>query len=158
MDTFLWYVQFFAIKWTYFISELKMAIAHYQFEAINPFTDSNGRTGRILNQLYLIHEKLLTHPVLYLSKYIIENKDDYYHLLGGVTLRQAWKPWIMYVLMLWIKRPYRPIKKLMTSYFKWMQPINRDCSEIQTTLVAPELNEKSKSILFRCKLFCKILE
>ncbi len=77
---------------------LKMAIAHYQFEAIHPFTDGNGRTGRILNQLYLIHEKLLSHPVLYLSKYIIENKDDYYHLLGGVTQRQAWKPWMMYIL------------------------------------------------------------
>lgn len=77
---------------------LKMAMAHYQFEAIHPFTDGNGRTGRILNQLYLIHEKLLSHPVLYLSKYIIENKDDYYHLLGGVTQRNSWKPWMMYML------------------------------------------------------------
>jgi Fic family protein len=77
---------------------LKMTIAHYQFEAIHPFIDGNGRTGRILNLLYLIEQKLLSHPVLYLSKYIIENKEEYYHLLSGVTQRQAWKPWIMYML------------------------------------------------------------
>jgi Fic family protein len=77
---------------------LKMAIGHYQFEAIHPFVDGNGRTGRILNQLYLVDQKLLSHPVLYLSKYIIENKEDYYHLLAGVTQRNAWKPWIIYML------------------------------------------------------------
>ena len=77
---------------------IKMIIAHYQFEAIHPFTDGNGRTGRVLNLLYLVDQKLLSHPVLYLSKYIIENKDDYYYLLSGVTQRQAWKPWIIYML------------------------------------------------------------
>lgn len=77
---------------------LKMVIAHYQFEAIHPFMDGNGRTGRILNLLYLIHQNLLSHPVLYLSKYIIDHKDDYYHLLSGVTQRQAWKPWILFML------------------------------------------------------------
>jgi len=77
---------------------LKMVIGHYQFEAIHPFSDGNGRTGRILNQLYLINQQLLSHPVLYLSKYIIQNKDDYYHLLAGVTQRNAWKPWISYML------------------------------------------------------------
>lgn len=77
---------------------LKMAIAHYQFEAIHPFSDGNGRTGRILNLLYLVNEGLLSHPVLYLSKYIIENKDDYYYHLGGVTQRKSWKNWIIYML------------------------------------------------------------
>ena len=77
---------------------LKMAIAHYQFEAIHPFSDGNGRTGRILNLLYLVNQGLMTHPVLYLSKYIIENKDDYYHKLGAVTQRNSWKNWIMYML------------------------------------------------------------
>lgn len=77
---------------------LKMAIAHYQFEAIHPFTDGNGRTGRILNLLYLVDQKLLSHPVLYLSKYIISHKADYYHLLSGVTQRQVWKPWLLYIL------------------------------------------------------------
>ncbi len=77
---------------------MKMAIAHYQFEAIHPFSDGNGRTGRILNLLYLVDQKLLSHPVLYLSKYIIQHKDDYYHLLSGVTHRQDWKPWVLFML------------------------------------------------------------
>jgi len=77
---------------------LKMAIAHYQFEAIHPFPDGNGRTGRIINLLYLVKKDLLHQPVLYLSKYIIVNKDDYYYHLGAVTQRGAWKAWIMYML------------------------------------------------------------
>jgi Fic family protein len=64
---------------------IKMAIAHYQFEAIHPFQDGNGRTGRILNLIYLVHAELLNQPVLYLSKYIIVNKADYYHNLASVT-------------------------------------------------------------------------
>jgi Fic family protein len=77
---------------------LKMCIAHYQFEAIHPFQDGNGRTGRILNLLYLSHTGLLTQPVLYLSKYIIKNKDEYYYHLAGVTQRQNWKSWVIYML------------------------------------------------------------
>lgn len=77
---------------------LKMCIAHYQFEAIHPFADGNGRTGRILNLLYLVNKQLLTLPVLYLSKYIIANKDDYYFNLGAVTQRRSWKEWTLYLL------------------------------------------------------------
>ncbi|EOR95294.1 MloA [Arcticibacter svalbardensis MN12-7] len=77
---------------------LKMCFSHYQFEAIHPFPDGNGRTGRILNLLYLVHSGLLYQPVLYLSKYIIVNKDDYYYNLGIVTQRGSWKPWILYML------------------------------------------------------------
>lgn len=77
---------------------LKMCFAHYQFEAIHPFPDGNGRAGRILNLLYLVHTGLLNQPVLYLSKYIIVNKDDYYYNLGLVTQRSLWKPWILYML------------------------------------------------------------
>lgn len=77
---------------------LKMCIAHYQFEAIHPFQDGNGRTGRILNLLYLVQKGLLSQPVLYLSKYIIVDKTDYYYNLAGVTQRGAWKPWILYML------------------------------------------------------------
>lgn len=77
---------------------IRMAIGHYQFEAIHPFTDGNGRTGRILNNLFLIQEGLLTLPILYLSRYIIQNKADYYHLLLQVTREQAWEAWILYVL------------------------------------------------------------
>ena len=75
-----------------------MAIGHYQFEAIHPFTDGNGRTGRVLNSLYLIQEDLLTLPILYLSRYIIAHKADYYRLLLDVTRHQAWEPWVIYVL------------------------------------------------------------
>lgn len=77
---------------------LKMCISHYQFESIHPFADGNGRTGRILNLLTLVNKGLLTHPVLYLSKYIILNKDDYYFKLSGVTQRNDWRSWILYML------------------------------------------------------------
>jgi Fic family protein len=77
---------------------IKMAIAHYQFEAIHPFADGNGRTGRILNLLYLLNNNLIAYPVLYLSKFILENKDEYYHLLSSVTQQAAWKPWIKYMM------------------------------------------------------------
>lgn len=77
---------------------LKMCIAHYQFEAIHPYQDGNGRTGRILNLLYLVEKKLLSRPVLYLSKYIIVNKDDYYYHLGQITQKGLWKNWILYLL------------------------------------------------------------
>ncbi len=77
---------------------LKMCIAHYQFEAIHPFQDGNGRTGRILNLLYLVNKGLLSQPTIYLSKYIIVHKDDYYYNLGVVTQRQSWKPWILFML------------------------------------------------------------
>ena len=77
---------------------LKMCIAHYQFEAIHPFQDGNGRTGRIMNLLYLISKGLLSQPILYMSKYIIVNKEDYYHKLGAVTQRQEWVEWIIFML------------------------------------------------------------
>ncbi len=77
---------------------IKLAILHYQFEAIHPFSDGNGRTGRILNVLLLCLEKLLDLPVLYLSKYILENKNDYYRLLREVTETGNWKNWILYIL------------------------------------------------------------
>ena len=77
---------------------LKMVIGHYQFEAIHPFSDGNGRTGRILNLLYLVSQGLISHPVLYLSKYIIEHKDDYYYSLSAVTQQNSWGSWIEYML------------------------------------------------------------
>ena len=92
-------------NWERFIHEqreldplIRMAVAHYQFEAIHPFTDGNGRTGRVLNILMLIQESLLTLPVLYLSRYIIDHKADYYRLLGEVTSAAAWEEWVLYML------------------------------------------------------------
>lgn len=77
---------------------VKMAIAHYQFEAIHPFTDGNGRTGRILNLLYVIDQNLLSLPTLYLSRYIMQRRPDYYRLLTGVTTDKQWQPWIVFML------------------------------------------------------------
>jgi Fic family protein len=77
---------------------IKMAVSHYQFEAIHPFTDGNGRTGRILNILYLIEQELLTLPTLYLSHYIVRHKADYYRLLNEITSDRAWEPWILFLL------------------------------------------------------------
>ncbi|MDX9944674.1 MAG: Fic family protein [Azonexus sp.] len=77
---------------------VRMAIAHYQFEAIHPFTDGNGRTGRITNILYLIQQNLLGLPILYLSRHIITHKADYYRLLLDVTRHGAWEPWILFML------------------------------------------------------------
>lgn len=77
---------------------VKMAIAHYQFEAIHPFFDGNGRTGRIINILYLIDKGLLDLPILYLSRYIIDNKAGYYNGLLGVTANQNWHDWLTYML------------------------------------------------------------
>ena len=77
---------------------IKLAIIHYQFEAIHPFSDGNGRTGRIINSLFLVQKELLDVPVLYLSKYIIENKSKYYTLLRAVTSKGEWEKWILYML------------------------------------------------------------
>jgi Fic family protein len=77
---------------------IRMAIGHYQFEAIHPFPDGNGRTGRALNILYLIDKKLLDLPILYLSQYINANRDSYYRLLRGVTTSGEWEPWILFML------------------------------------------------------------
>ena len=77
---------------------IKMALMHYQFEAIHPFSDGNGRTGRILLLLYLKLEKLLDTPAIYLSEYIIKNKTDYYTKLRKVTENNDWEGWILYML------------------------------------------------------------
>lgn len=77
---------------------IRMAVGHYQFEAIHPFSDGNGRTGRMLNILYLIQEDLLSLPILYLSRHIIAHKADYYRLLSDVTCQQQWEPWLLFML------------------------------------------------------------
>jgi Fic family protein len=77
---------------------VRMAVTHYQFEAIHPFTDGNGRTGRVLNSLFLVEQGLLPLPILYLSRYIVANKADYYRLLLEVTRDGAWEPWLLYML------------------------------------------------------------
>lgn len=77
---------------------IKMAVIHFQFESIHPFYDGNGRTGRIINILYLIMQKLQSLPVLYLSNYIIKNKQDYYRLLQEVREKDSWEEWLLFMI------------------------------------------------------------
>ena len=77
---------------------IKMAIIHYQFESIHPFYDGNGRSGRIINVLYLVYKGLLDLPILYLSGYIVQHKAEYYELLQKVRDENAWEEWISYIL------------------------------------------------------------
>jgi Fic family protein len=98
---------------------VRMAIQHYQFEAIHPFSDGNGRTGRILNILFLVEHGLLDSPILYLSRYIIQNKAPYYRLLANVTSEQDWTPWILFILdgveetCTWTTDKIKSIRELM---------------------------------------------
>jgi Fic family protein len=77
---------------------IKLAVQHYQFESIHPFYDGNGRTGRIINVLYLVIHGLLESPILYLSSFIIKNKADYYRLLQEVRIKGEWEEWVLYIL------------------------------------------------------------
>lgn len=77
---------------------IKMAILHYQIEAIHPFKDGNGRVGRILMVLYLVLKKRLDLPILFLSGYILNNRQEYSQLLKGVTEKNNWKPWVLFIL------------------------------------------------------------
>ena len=97
---------------------IRMSAAHYQFEAIHPFTDGNGRTGRVLNSLFLVEQGLLPLPILFLSRYIIANKADYYDLLLRVTRGEAWEPWLIFMLRgveetaIWTTKKIAAIRKL----------------------------------------------
>lgn len=98
---------------------IRMTILHYQFEAIHPFEDGNGRTGRILNVLSLIESGLLDLPTLYLSRHILRTRGDYYRLLGRVTSHQEWEPWILYMLTaveetsMWTTQKIKAIRTLI---------------------------------------------
>jgi len=106
---------------------VRMAIQHYQFEAIHPFTDGNGRTGRIINILFLVEQGLLDTPILYLSRHIIQNKSEYYRLLTDVTVNQSWGPWIMYMLAgveetcIWTTDKIKAIRELMQHTSQFVQ-------------------------------------
>ncbi|EKN3327598.1 Fic family protein [Yersinia enterocolitica] len=121
-------------NWERFINEqddidplIKMAIAHYQFESIHPFPDGNGRTGRILNILYLIQSELLSLPISYLSRFILENRNDYYVLLRGVTERGEWENWILYMLKAvavtatWTTKKVAAVRGLIISTKEYIQ-------------------------------------
>lgn len=104
-----------------------LAVAHYQFEVIHPFLDGNGRTGRVLNSLLLIEKGLLHLPILYLSRYIIEHKADYYRLLLDVTVNQNWQDWLLYFLKgieetaIWTLSKIEAIKALSIETKRYIQ-------------------------------------
>jgi Fic family protein len=106
---------------------VRMAIQHYQFEAIHPFADGNGRAGRIINILFLVEQGLLDSPILYLSRFIISNKAAYYLLLKDVTHKQAWEPWISFILegveetCVWTTDKIKAIRELMEHTAEYVQ-------------------------------------
>jgi Fic family protein len=106
---------------------VRMAVQHYQFEAIHPFLDGNGRTGRILNILFLVEHGLLDSPILYLSRYIIHHKAAYYRLLQKVTYEQDWAPWIFFILdaveetCTWTTDKIKSIRELMEHTGQFVQ-------------------------------------
>ena len=121
-------------NWTRFMHEdtdidplVRMAVQHYQFEAIHPFVDGNGRTGRILNILFLVQHGLLDSPILYLSRFIIQNKAPYYRLIKKVTHEQDWASWIMFVLdgveetCTWTTDKIKSIRELMEHTAEFVQ-------------------------------------
>lgn len=118
---------------------VRMAAGHYQFEAIHPFTDGNGRTGRVINLLYLVEQGLLDIPVLYLSRHILRNKADYYSGLQSVTETGAWEPWLLYMLSgvtetaRWTMNKILAVRGLLEETTERMQ---RDASQIYSRELA----------------------
>lgn len=106
---------------------IRLAVGHYQFEAIHPFTDGNGRTGRIINSLFLIEKNLLTLPVLYLSRFILEHRSDYNGLILNVTREGAWEAWVQFMLSaveetsLWTTAKIAAIRKLSEATMKYVR-------------------------------------
>jgi Fic family protein len=129
---------------------IKLAIQHYQFESIHPFYDGNGRTGRIINVLYLILKDLLNEPVLYLSSYIIQNKGDYYRLLQEVRTRNNWEDWILYML--------KGIEQTALSTIKQINKINHLFSETQKLAMKKLPRIYSKDLIEQLFIhpYCKI--
>ncbi len=112
---------------------LKMAIAHFQFEAIHPFRDGNGRTGRIFNIHYLTQKGLLDLPILFLSRYIMDNKASYYSSLMGVTQRGDWKTWLLYMLEtvnVTANLTYHKINDIVGAKEAILKHIRKEASEI----------------------------
>ncbi|MCW8957713.1 MAG: Fic family protein [Gammaproteobacteria bacterium] len=125
---------------------VRMAVTHYQFEAIHPFTDGNGRTGRVLNLLFLIEQDLLDTPILYLSRYIIQHKAGYYQCLLDVTTKQQWEQWILYILDAaeetanWTREKIIAIRDLMdhtTDFVRYKVPSIYSRELVEQTFMQP---------------------
>lgn len=144
-------------NWERFINEqqeldplVRMAVQHYQFEAIHPFADGNGRTGRILNVLCLIQDGVLDLPTLYLSRQILRSRGDYYRLLSRVTSHGEWEPWILYMLSAtevtssWTNQKIRAIRALM------------DATASYIRLGAPKIYSRELVELIFTQPYCRI--
>ncbi len=129
---------------------VKLAVTHYQFEAIYPFSDGNGRTGRVINLLFLIDKNLITLPILYLSRYIIKNKNSYYSLLLKVTKDGDWESWNLFIL------------SAIENTSKWtLEKINaiRELMEHTSSHMKNEINDIYSYELLQCifeKPYCRI--
>ncbi len=128
---------------------IKMALIHYQFEAIHPFADGNGRTGRILNIIYLVQEGLISLPVLYLSRYIIEHKAEYYNKLRQVTETESWHEWILYMIKAVEETSVLTLSKIESI----TEAINTTGKEIEKK--RPKLYSKNLVELIFQKPYCK---
>ncbi|MBB5162478.1 Fic/DOC family N-terminal domain-containing protein [Mycobacterium sp. AZCC_0083] len=129
---------------------VRMAAAHYQFEAVHPFSDGNGRTGRILNVLMLVDAGLLRLPVLYLSRYIIDTKSDYYRLLLAVTAESAWEEWVLYILT-GIEQTSRNTLKKVTA----IRALQDDFSRRARAVSKGGADSEFQSVLFE-QPYCRI--
>ena len=129
---------------------IRLAAAHYQFEAIHPFTDGNGRCGRILNTLYLVQTEILTLPILYLSRYIIATKEQYYAKLLAVTRENAWEAWLLY-LIAGIEETARWTLDRIAAI---RQLVEETAQKIKTTL--PKLYSRELIDLLFAQPYCRI--
>lgn len=113
---------------------LKMAIAHFQFEAVHPFRDGNGRTGRVFNIHYLTNKGLLDVPILFLSRYILDHKDDYYSGLMGVSQRGNWESWLLFMLRAvesTSKNTFNKINEIVTAKDLILEHIKKDDQKLR---------------------------
>lgn len=130
---------------------IKLPVIHYQFEAIHPFSDGNGRTGRILNILYLLNNNLLELPVLYLSKAIIERKSEYYKLLNRVTTKEDWETWILFMLNAIEETANFTCKRILDINELMDETMDKARKELSSRVYSKELIE----MIFR-QPYCKI--
>ena len=144
-------------NWERFIHEaetidplVRMAIMHYQFEAIHPFSDGNGRTGRVLNLLYLVEKGLLDIPVLYLSRYIIKHRADYYSRLLAVTTDERWEAWIVFML-----NAVAETARSTTAKIKTIRKLLETTTDHIRTAAAPIYSRELAELIF-VRPYCRI--
>ena len=131
---------------------VRMAVAHYQFEAIHPFEDGNGRTGRVLNVLYLQLHGLLDDPILYLSEFILQNRDSYYSGLRNVTFDGQWEEWVCYVL-----RGVEVVSRDALSRVQRIHQLRRDVGALAGSQLRRAPSEALLDVLFE-RPYCTVAD